>query len=63
MILVNGCQGIGTGWSTFIPNFNPREIIRLIKEKLKYGNDFPEIHPWYKNFNGIIEPNSDRSSY
>jgi DNA topoisomerase-2 len=24
MILVNGCQGIGTGWSTFIPNFNPR---------------------------------------
>ncbi len=24
MILVNGCQGIGTGWSTYIPNFNPR---------------------------------------
>lgn len=26
MVLVNGCQGIGTGWSTYIPNFNPREI-------------------------------------
>lgn len=24
MILVNGCQGIGTGWSTSIPNYNPR---------------------------------------
>lgn len=35
MILVNGCQGIGTGWSTFIPNFNPRELCDIIKRKLK----------------------------
>ena len=32
MILVNGADGIGTGWSTKIPNFNPREICQnLIK--------------------------------
>ena len=24
MILVNGASGIGTGWATNIPNFNPR---------------------------------------
>jgi len=24
MGLVNGCEGIGTGWSTNVPNFNPR---------------------------------------
>ena len=24
MGLVNGCQGIGTGWSTTVPNFNPK---------------------------------------
>ena len=23
-VLVNGAEGIGTGWSTSIPNFNPR---------------------------------------
>jgi DNA topoisomerase-2 len=34
MILVNGCQGIGTGWSTFIPNYNPRDLAQAIKQKL-----------------------------
>jgi DNA topoisomerase-2 len=24
MVLVNGADGIGTGWMTKIPNFNPR---------------------------------------
>ena len=24
MVLVNGAEGIGTGWSTFLPNYNPR---------------------------------------
>ena len=27
MVLVNGSEGIGTGWSTFIPNYNPRDIV------------------------------------
>lgn len=31
MVLVNGAEGIGTGWSTSIPNFNPREIVANLK--------------------------------
>ena len=31
MSLVNGAEGIGTGWSTFIPQFNPRKIVENIK--------------------------------
>ena len=27
MILVNGANGIGTGWSSSIPSFNPLDII------------------------------------
>jgi len=27
MVLVNGSSGIGTGWSTDIPCYNPREIV------------------------------------
>lgn len=34
MGLVNGCEGIGTGWSTNVPNFNPRQIVSLIYKKL-----------------------------
>ena len=34
LLLVNGAQGIGTGWSTEIPNYNPRELVDQIKSKL-----------------------------
>lgn len=64
-ILVNGCSaGIGTGWSTSIPNYNPIDIINVVKkwienegtvqdENLEYT--LPEIHPWYNGFTGRIE--------
>ena len=32
MVLVNGAEGIGTGFSTKIPNFNPSDIIENILE-------------------------------
>uniref|UniRef100_A0A2P2I0M0 DNA topoisomerase 2 n=1 Tax=Hirondellea gigas TaxID=1518452 RepID=A0A2P2I0M0_9CRUS len=54
MVLVNGAEGIGTGWSTKIPNFNPREIIDNLKRLIR--NDDPvEMIPYYKNFLGTIE--------
>jgi DNA topoisomerase-2 len=31
MILVNGAEGIGTGFSTKIPPYNPIDIIRNIR--------------------------------
>lgn len=34
MVLVNGSEGIGTGWSSFIPNYNPREIVQNLLWKL-----------------------------
>lgn len=30
-VLVNGAEGIGTGWSTSIPNYNPRDIIANLR--------------------------------
>ena len=34
MVLVNGAEGIGTGWSTYIPNYNPRDIVANLKRLL-----------------------------
>ena len=31
MVLVNGAEGIGTGWSSKVPNYDPREIIAVSK--------------------------------
>ena len=31
MILINGCKaGIGTGWSTSIPCYNPKDIASIV---------------------------------
>ena len=60
MILVNGSIGIGTGFSTNIPCFNPKDIIQQMLNKL---NDLPinEIKPWYRHFNGSIEKINDNA--
>ena len=69
MILVNGALGIGTGWSSSIPCYNPLDIIECIKiwldndgeVLLKDPDDgtmlsmIPEINPWYRGFEGTIE--------
>ena len=41
MILVNGAEGIGTGWSTNIPGFNPVDIVNNIKRLLN-GEEMDE---------------------
>jgi len=55
-VLVNGASGIGTGWSTNIPNYNPREICENLKRMMR-GEDPLEMKPWYKGFIGSIERN------
>jgi len=59
MILVNGSEGIGTGWSTSIPSFNPDDIISNIRNKLN-GEEMDEMRPWYRGFTGKIEKLNDK---
>ncbi|XP_065160215.1 DNA topoisomerase 2 isoform X2 [Atheta coriaria] len=54
MLLVNGADGIGTGWMTKIPNYNPRDLVQAIRAMID-GRDPPQLHPWYKNFKGTVE--------
>jgi len=53
LILVNGSEGIGTGFSTFIPNYNPIEIITWLENKINNKKNISLI-PYYKNFKGKI---------
>ena len=56
LILINGAEGIGTGFSTKIPSFNPDDL-KYCLEKLVEDPDYeiPELTPWYKGFEGHIE--------
>jgi DNA topoisomerase-2 len=53
MILVNGTQGIGTGFSTKIPPYNPKDIIYNLKLKIK-GKEMEELNPWWQGFEGTV---------
>lgn len=63
MILVNGCKAIGTGWSSFIPNFKVEDIIDkliyLIQNDLE-GFEQMELIPYYRNFKGTIEKQKEK---
>jgi len=53
MVLVNGCEGIATGYSTYIPCYNPSDIItnllNLLTDKPLY-----KMIPYFKGFGGEV---------
>ena len=54
MVLANGTEGIGTGFSTFVPCFNPKDIIANIHNLLDNKPTKPMV-PWYHGFTGEIK--------
>ena len=54
MVLVNGAQGIGTGFSTTILQYNPLQIIDNIFLMMD-NKSVKEMYPWYRGFKGKIE--------
>ncbi|KAI9890602.1 MAG: DNA topoisomerase 2 [Vezdaea aestivalis] len=53
MILVNGAEGIGTGWSTSIPNYNPEDIVKNLM--LMMNDEEPvAMVPWYRGWKGTV---------
>ena len=53
IILINGTIGIGTGWSSSIPQFNPVDIINNIR-LLMEDKEVEPMTPWYRGFLGSI---------
>jgi len=54
MVLVNGAEGIGTGYSSNVPSYNPRDLVKNIRRMLD-GQEPHEIKPWFRGFKGTIE--------
>jgi len=53
MVLVNGMNGIGTGFSTSIPMHDPIDIIKNMKRKIK-GEKYGNIGPYFRDFVGKV---------
>jgi len=53
MVLVNGTEGIGTGFSCYVPPFNPDDIKENIKRFLS-GEEAVPMKPWFRGFKGKV---------
>ncbi len=51
MVLVNGVQGIGTGFSTTIPKFHPNDLKQILLDMLQNKKPNFNILPFYKYHN------------
>lgn len=63
IILINGSEGVGSGWSQKILPRDPAEIVKLIKKYLKTGKLPKSIAPHYSGFTGDIVSNEDKDGW
>ena len=68
MVLVNGADGIASGFQTSIPTYNPEDLVEWILNKLSGDKQSEEfIKPWFRGFYGGVELNkttrSEKFSY
>ena len=54
-VLLNGSDGMGTGFACKILNYNPLHLIEACETVIKRGKLSNDLTPWYSNFHGTIE--------
>ena len=60
-LLINGVQGIASGFSTTVPNYNPEDILKWTLAWLDNKHkSLPKLKPWYRGITGPIELEYDK---
>lgn len=62
--LMNGIVGIGYGWSTAVPAYNPADIIAAVRDWIRGGDNAVRdlvFVPWYAGHTGVIVRQSEGS--
>jgi len=62
MILINGAEGIGTGFSTQVLPYNPLDLIENIKCMME-DKPLKELRPYYQGFKGKISQEDKTYSF
>ncbi len=63
LLLINGVQGIGTGWSSNIPSHDVHDVLHHVRAKLNDEPILPTIRPWVRGFTGKLIANQDGDGY
>ena len=62
LLAINGCVGIGTGFSTDIPPHNPTEIVAALRRRMSgelASLDTLTLKPWWQGFKGAVVSGGD----
>jgi DNA topoisomerase-2 len=61
LLLLNGASGIATGYSTELPCFNPKDVLRVVRRRLE-GLPCDDPLPWYRGYrtNDLTEDGGSR---
>ena len=62
IMLINGAEGIGTGYSSMIPSYNHSDVIKAIKSFLTSGR-IRKLKPWVRNYTGDIHFDAEKNRY
>lgn len=60
MILVNGAEGIGTGFSSYVPPYKLEDVMTNIRHVF-HGRPMVPMVPYFKEFTGSIEKKGDHT--
>ena len=60
MVLVNGAEGIGTGFSCYVPPYRLRDIVKNIRNALD-GKPMVPMVPYFTGFQGTTERKSEHT--
>lgn len=62
LVLINGAEGIGTGWSCSVPPHNPKDIIENVRRLIR-GEPLEPMTPWWRGFRGRVVPGKDPTKW
>lgn len=63
LILINGSEGISSGYAQKIFNRDPKRLMEAIINKLNNPNFIYNECPWYKSFDGVIEQGEETNKW
>lgn len=62
-VLLNGSDGMGTGFACRILSYNPLDLVAACEEVLKKGKLKEDLVPWYRGFTGTVEKNLQQTVF
>jgi DNA topoisomerase-2 len=60
MVLVNGAEGIGTGFSSYVPPYKLEDLVTNIRHALD-GKPMVPMVPYFKGFTGVVTKKGEHS--